>query len=103
MHNQKSRDQFCSSVASIERQTPSRCDTQGTNPGSLACATLQAEFRSEDRAWKKLLVKETRVVFVCLQSSERTHMKRRSQFGGGAGVGGECGGWGGGIRRGGGR
>ncbi len=43
--------------------------------------------------------KDTRGTFVCLQSSERTHMKRRSQFGGGAGVGGKCGGWGGRIRR----
>ena len=36
-----------------------------------------------------------------LQSSERTHVKRYSQFGRGAGVGGECGGWGRGIRGGG--
>lgn len=44
---------------------------------------------------------ETRGIFVCLQSSERAHVKRRSQFGRGAGVGGERGGWGGGIRGGG--
>ncbi len=37
-------------------------------------------------------------ICVCLQSSERAHVKRRSQFGRGAGVGGERGGWGGGIR-----
>lgn len=37
-------------------------------------------------------------VCVCLQSSERAHVKRPSQFGRGAGVGGEGGGWGGGIR-----
>lgn len=37
-------------------------------------------------------------VSVCLQSSEGAHMKRPSQFGRGTGVGGERGGWGGGIR-----
>lgn len=36
-----------------------------------------------------------------LQSSEGTHVKRCSQFWRGARVGGECGGWGGRIRRGG--
>ena len=38
-----------------------------------------------------------------LQSSERADVKRASQFGRGAGVGGEHGGWRGGIRGGGGR
>lgn len=38
---------------------------------------------------------------MCLQSSERADVKRRSQLGRGAGVGGERGGRGGGIRRGG--
>lgn len=42
---------------------------------------------------------EMRGIFVCLQSSERTHVKRPSQFGRGAGVGAECGRGGGGIRR----
>ena len=43
---------------------------------------------------------ETRRIFtcVCLQSSERSDVKRRPQFGRGAGVGGEHGGRGGGVR-----
>lgn len=47
-------------------------------------------------------MEETRGIFVCvcLQSSERAHMEGPSQLGRGAvgGVGGERGGWGGGIR-----
>lgn len=37
-------------------------------------------------------------ICVCLQSGERAHVKRPSQFGRGAGVGGERGGRGGGVR-----
>lgn len=46
---------------------------------------------------------EVRGPFVCLQSGERAHVKGPPQFGRGAGVGGERGGWRGRIRRGGGR
>lgn len=85
-----------------KKKTPSRRDSHGTIKGSarwhvlLIRKSLGVRTDHEEASSKE----EMSGIFMCLQSSERAHMKRRSQFGRGAGVGGERGGWGGGIRRG---
>lgn len=58
-------------------------------------------MRLGGRAKHKEASGKERIKSQSLQSSERTHVKRCSQFGRGTRVGGERGGWGGGIRRGG--
>lgn len=106
MHNQESRDQFCSSVFSIERKTPSGRDMKGTIKGSTCWHVLHFRWRLGVRTEHEeaFSAEKMRGIFVCLQSGERTHVERRSQFGRGAGVGSERGGgWGGGVRRRGGR